>query len=72
MTDAVLTGAYGGDFDVALERAAAFFRVVATGRRELAEEGTGGDADRELAVRNDRAGADLAVAAQLWRKGALT
>jgi hypothetical protein len=72
MTDAVLTGAYGGDFDVALERAAAFFRVVAMGRRELAGDGERGDAERELAVRNDRAGADLAVAAQLWRKGALT
>jgi hypothetical protein len=72
MTDAVLTGAYGGDFDVALERAAAFFRVVATGRRELAESGERGDAERALATRNDRAAADLAAAAQLWRKGALT
>jgi hypothetical protein len=71
MTDAVLTGAYGGDFDVALERAAAFFRVVATGRRELAEPGEQGDAERALAARNDRAAADLAAAAQLWRAGTL-
>ena len=34
LADAVLAGAYRGDFAVALERAAAFFRVVATGRRE--------------------------------------
>ncbi len=36
LAEAVLTGAYQGDFDVALERAASFFRVIATGRRELA------------------------------------
>jgi hypothetical protein len=72
MTDAVLTGAYGRDFDVALERAAGFFRVVAAGRRELAAEDDGGEAERLLAERNDRAAADLSAAAALWRRGALT
>ncbi len=37
--DAVLSGVYRGDFAVALERAAALFRVVAAGRRELAGAG---------------------------------
>jgi hypothetical protein len=64
MTDAVLGGAYGGDFAVALERAAALFRVVAAGRRELG-------VDVELAGRNERAAADLTAAAARWRAGDL-
>ena len=35
LADAVLGGVYQGDLAVALERAAAFFRVVAAGRRSL-------------------------------------
>ncbi|HJQ42914.1 MAG TPA: hypothetical protein VJ831_07510 [Jatrophihabitantaceae bacterium] len=69
VADAVLTGAYRGDFAVALERAAALFRVLAAGRRELA-----GDNDAralELAVRNERAASDLAAAAARWRAGTL-
>lgn len=72
MTDAVLNGAYAGDFDVALERAAALFRVVAVGRRERAEPGERGGAERRLAARNDRAAADLAEAAERWRTGQLS
>lgn len=64
--DAILAGAYGGDFSVALDRAAAFFRVVAAGRRE----GSWAAGD-ELAGRNDRAARDLAAAAAAWRAGAL-
>lgn len=64
MIDAVLSGAYGGDFAVALERAAAVFRVVAVGRRQVGQ-------DVELAARNERAADDLAAAAALWRTGAL-
>jgi hypothetical protein len=37
--DAILTRAFVGDFGVALERAAAFFRVIAAGRRALAPVG---------------------------------
>lgn len=69
--DAILAGAFRGDFAVALERAAAAFRVVAAGRRAVAPDGTHGDAERALAERNDHAAAGLATAAQLWRKGAL-
>lgn len=69
VADAVLTGAYRGDFAVALERAAALFRVLAAGRRELA---AADDArERELADRNDRAASDLAAAAASWRAGTL-
>ena len=71
VADAVLGGVYAGDLDVALERAAALFRVVAVGRRELAAVDAGGDAERELAERNDRAAADLTTAARLWRSGTL-
>jgi hypothetical protein len=64
LADAVLTGAYEGDFDVALERAAAFFRVVATGREELGE-------DTELAARNLDTALALQRAAAGWRAGTL-
>lgn len=72
LADAVLAGAYRGDFAVALERAAAFFRVVATGRRELAALGADGDEGRDRADRNDRAADGLATAALRWREGVLT
>lgn len=71
--DTVLAGVYRGELDVALERAAAFFRVVAAGRRDV----TGPDvldesADgRPLAARNDRTAASLADAARQWRAGTL-
>ena len=70
LAEAVLTGAYQGDFDVALERAASFFRVVATGRRELAGEDDGG-AERERAERNERCAEALRRAAAAWRDGRL-
>ncbi len=75
LADAVLAGAYQGDFAVALERAAAFFRVVAAGRRCAADTAQHDDPhsrhDVELADRNDRAAAALAAAAARWRAGTL-
>lgn len=71
VADDVLAGAYRGDFAVALERAAALFRVIAAGRRELATEGEPGRLELDLAERNERAAADLAAAARLWRAGTL-
>jgi hypothetical protein len=70
-TDAVLRGAYSGEFDVALERAAAFFRVIAAGRRALAPDGADGAAELDRAERNDRAADGLAWAAVAWRDDAL-
>lgn len=71
LADAVLRGAYQGEFDVALERAAAFFRVIAAGRRESAPPGADGDRERRLAERNDEVADGLTVAAQSWRKDPL-
>ncbi|MFN2519068.1 MAG: hypothetical protein ABR604_08520 [Jatrophihabitantaceae bacterium] len=71
VADAVLGGAYRGDFAVALERAAAMFRVVAAGRRELATPGEPGAGERKLAQRNERVAADLTAAAARWRAGTL-
>ncbi len=70
LADAVLSGVYRGDLDVALERAAGFFRVVAAGRRTLrpTEASEPGD---ERAERNDRAAAALSAAAARWRAGEL-
>jgi len=65
LASSVLTGAYRGDFDVALERAAAFFRVVASGRREM----DAGEAP--LAERNERCADALQRAAAAWRDGTL-
>jgi hypothetical protein len=65
LTSAVLTGAYRGDFDVALERAAAFFRVVASGRREMSPD------EAALADRNERCADALQRAAAAWRDGTL-
>jgi hypothetical protein len=70
VADSVLRGIYRGDLDVALERAAAFFRVLAVGRDELAGSGIDPEAPG-LAARNRRAAADLAAAARRWRDGTL-
>jgi hypothetical protein len=71
VADTVLSGAYRGDFGVALERAAALFRVLATGRRELAHPDEAGSAELERAQRNERVAADLTAAAARWRAGTL-
>jgi hypothetical protein len=68
LADAVLRGAYDGDFAVALERAAAFFRVVAVGRRESAAADRDGDRERRLAARNDEVADGLTQAAASWRR----
>ena len=71
LADAVLRGAYYGDFDVALERAAAFFRVIASGRRETCGPDAQGDRERQLADRNDEVADGLALAAHRWRESPL-
>ncbi|WP_462418182.1 hypothetical protein [Kytococcus sp. Marseille-QA3725] len=74
LVDAVLHGVYTGDLATALERAAAFCRVVSAGRGAVAGQQPVGEAD----VRADRRGlalldtaADLAAGASLWRRGSL-
>ena len=75
LADSILGSAYGGDFAIALDRAAAFFRVIAAGRREgrpaPGADGAGGADSPDLAPRNDRVARDLAAAAAAWRAGTL-
>lgn len=74
LADAVLAGAFTGDFAVALERAAAFCRVVSTGWAVIADD----DPDPERAQQRTRRAADLLrtghqleAAARSWREGRL-
>ncbi|GAB3076904.1 hypothetical protein GCM10027080_22630 [Pedococcus soli] len=76
LTDAILRGVFEGDFAVALQRAAAFCRVVAAGRADRAH--TTDVQDREAAgVQTQRAASmlstagDLEACAALWRAGEL-
>jgi hypothetical protein len=71
LADAVLTGIYGGDLAVALERGAAFFRVVAAGRDHLAEDGPDGVDEVRRAAKNRSCAESLSRAARCWRAGTL-
>jgi hypothetical protein len=71
VADAVLGGAYTGDFAVALERAAALFRVLAGGRRQRAENTADAPGELDRARRNDGVADALAAAARQWRAGTL-
>jgi hypothetical protein len=73
--DAVLTSAFDGDFAIALERAAAFCRVVAAGRAHLADDCPDEDESfrqTRLADGNLRMAQELEHAATLWREDELT
>ena len=76
LANAVLTGAFVGDVDVALDRAAAFCSIIATGTAHDADARE--VADATAARRMTRNAAQLATtaqelreAAQLWRQGKL-
>lgn len=70
--DAVLAGAFRGDFAVALERAAAFFRVIAVGRRTTSSNELETSAyAADFAERNEEVASALAHAAARWRAGSL-
>ncbi|HLS50218.1 MAG TPA: hypothetical protein VK024_09510 [Actinomycetaceae bacterium] len=73
-TDAVLAGVYEGDLDVALDRAAAFLLVVATGSALdadlMVDEAAGHDLTRRASTLTETA-TDLRAAAELWRTGDL-
>ncbi len=71
LADAVLSGVFRGDLDVALERAGAFCRVLATGAALDADTISGSDDVAQRVTRNagallDTAG-ELEHAASLWR-----
>lgn len=68
VADAILRGAFTGDFALALERAAAFCQVVVSGRAELARHHGG----LERAHRLQQVARDLAICARMWRAGTLS
>lgn len=74
LADAVLAGAFTGDLAIALERAAAFCRVVATGWAVQADD-RHDQAEAEALTRRAadlaRTGTELERAAGAWRTGAL-
>ncbi|GAA2242602.1 hypothetical protein GCM10010401_14400 [Rarobacter faecitabidus] len=76
LADAVLGGVYTGELDVALERAAAFCRLLAVGAAYDADglDLVGDEHSRRLtfaAAAMDRTAAELDEAAGLWRAGRL-
>jgi len=75
LADAVLTGVYAGELDVALERAAAFCRVVAAGRALRADDepdpASATTATTRAAALQQTA-QDLESAARAWRAHDLT
>jgi hypothetical protein len=72
LTDAILRGVFEGDLAVALERAAAFCRVISAGRADRAHEVDATDPE-DASARTRRAasmlttGEDLEACARLWR-----
>jgi len=67
VADEILTGVFDGHFAVALERAAAFCQVVASGRADI----TIGSQAVLTAARLQDMALDLGAAAKLWRAGKL-
>jgi hypothetical protein len=77
LVDTILRGLFEGDFAVALDRAAAFCRVQASGATHLADDYETTEPDRASAfttraLRLSDYGADLSACAALWRRDALT
>jgi len=76
LADAILNGVYAGDLAVALERAGAFCRVVATGAafEAQSDEGHADARAHRTTLRASqllRTGEDLERSAMLWREGRL-
>ncbi len=67
VADEILRGAFDGDFAVTLERAAAFCRVVSSGRADV----TAGGKAVLTAARLQETATDLSTCATLWRRGKL-
>lgn len=77
LIDTILRGLFEGDFAVALERAAAFCRVQASGSTHLADDYENTESERASALttralRLSTYAEDLAGAAALWRRDALS
>lgn len=74
LADAILTGVYDGELDVALERAGAFCRVVASGRAHRSDAVAVTSPAEWLRSAGSilATGEDLESCARLWRAGDLT
>lgn len=77
LIDTILRGLFEGDFAVALERAASFCRVQASGATHLADDHEPTEPERAStlttrALRLSTYAADLTACAALWRRDALT
>lgn len=77
LIDTILRGVFRGDFAVALERAAAFCRVQAAGATHAADDYEATEPERasaftRRALRLSVYAEDLAAAAALWRRDALS
>lgn len=76
LIDTIMRGVFEGDFSVALDRAAAFCRVQASGATHLADDYELTEPERATtlttrALRLATFGVDLAACAALWRRDAL-
>lgn len=77
LVDEILRGLFQGDFAIALERAAAFCRVQASGATHLADDYEATEPERAStlttrALRLATFAGDLAACARLWRMESLT
>lgn len=77
LVDEILRGVFLGDFAVALERAASFCRVQASGAAGLADDYDATESERATvfttrALRLDSYADDLTACAGLWRRDSLT
>lgn len=77
LVDTILRGLFVGDFAVALDRAAAFCRVQASGATHLADDYEATEPERAStfttrALRLSDYAGDLAACAALWRRDALS
>ena len=76
LADTILHGAFTGDFSGALDRSAAFCRIVSAGCTAVANESDAAHPERATtltlqASRLTQTAHELAVCARLWRDGAL-
>lgn len=77
LIDAIMRGVFEGDFAIALDRAAAFCRVEASGATHLADDYEPTEPERataltKRALRLSTYAGDLTASAALWRREALT
>ncbi|WP_308491550.1 DNA-directed RNA polymerase subunit beta [Microbacterium terrisoli] len=77
LVDRIMRGAFAGDFAVALERAAAFCRVEASGATHVADDYEPTEPERASALttralRLSTYAGDLSASAGLWRRESLT